>query len=545
MNTLSITKKYTTILRTASSFLLLLSITASTQMYTKDYPIAITDSRETVETYLGDLYTTHADLMADPITFAEHFAQTLNEYNVGAFWIGASSSGYQFEGGNDATSAAAHHYRNNDLEPADVAIDFWNRYTTDIPQMKQELGITHHRISLSWSRIEPQEGMIDYEALAHYADIMKTYALHGITPLVNFHHYDEPLWFKEKGGFVNDKNRAYFVRFVKTVYDYLHDDIYCISLCNSVEGAAFKAYYTGDLFPGEKKNMQAAHECMANMDIAILEGALEIRKLHRSYTRQGKTVKKPFIITQINILLFDPSDKTTLHRLCHYLSKPFCKLANKTQTGGTFALLTTGTYSMYIPGMVSLSKEYKHYPQLFAYAFDAIGINHYSNNFMFGPQRIKETDPERQTESHNYRNYPEGLYRAIQHVHNELALPLGRIKYKGKNCPMPIIITENGIAAKNDILGNKTRETYFQRTLFTILQAIKDGYHVIGYLPWASHDNYEWPSKDTPEQKPFGHRCYGFFHVDIDPASPTYLTRTLKTGSYYFANFTQTLARLV
>jgi beta-glucosidase/6-phospho-beta-glucosidase/beta-galactosidase len=110
--------------------------------------------------------------------------------------------------------------------------------------------------------------------------------------------------------------------------------------------------------------------------------------------------------------------------------------------------------------------------------------------------------------------------------------PLGkRINKDGK--PLPIIITENGIATKDD---NK-RTRYFQRALCTITELIKDGYNVIGYLPWTSHDNYEWPTIDNPEG--FNSKCYGFFAINYDKHSPNYLESTLKKGSQYYADFAQ------
>lgn len=528
--------------KTALAFIL--SLLFSTNQLTVTLPTIKIEGQEATEHYLAGIYAENAELTNDPITFADHFVQTLKQQEIDHFWLGASSSAYQFEGGNDETSSAAQHFRNLGFETAGKAINFWNQYATDIPQMKNELGIDCHRMSLSWNRIEPQEGVFNYEELAHYADILKTYAAHGITPLVNLHHYDEPLWFKEKGGFVADENRDYFVRFVTTAYDYLHNDMSFLTICNSVEGAAFKAYYTGDLFPGEKGNLQKTQECMANMDIAILESALAIRQLHDSYVQSGNNVTRPFIITQINIALLDPANETKWDAICYPFSKLCCKWGMDAQTKGTFSLFTTGTYTVYIPMKANLSKEYANAPELFAYAFDAIGINHYSNMFMRGVKKLVETDPTRCTESKNYRDYPEGLYRAITYVHDNFALPVGRIKY-GAEQALPIIITENGIATKNDDNGNKKRELFFKKSLLTILQAIKDGYNVIGYLPWASHDNYEWPSHESKGQSVFGHRCYGFFHVDIDPKSPTYLQRTLKSGSRHFATFAKHFTKYI
>ena len=88
---------------------------------------------------------------------------------------------------------------------------------------------------------------------------------------------------------------------------------------------------------------------------------------------------------------------------------------------------------------------------------------------------------------------------------------------------MPIIVTENGIATKDD--AKRTR--YFQRALKTITQLIKDGYNVIGYPPWTSHDNYEWPTTENPEGLI---KMLWIFCGNFDEVHLIILNSTLKKG---------------
>ena len=136
-------------------------------------------------------------------------------------------------------------------------------------------------------------------------------------------------------------------------------------------------------------------------------------------------------------------------------------------------------------------------------------------------QKMKENNPDFMTENINYRDYPEGIYRAARIINDNIARPLN----------IPIFITENGIATKNDIAGNEKRTRFFRRALYTIRKLIEENYTIIGYTPWASHDNYEWPSEDQPN--PYD-RPYGIFTVDFN--SPD-LTRSLKTGAHYYRDF--------
>ena len=74
---------------------------------------------------------------------------------------------------------------------------------------------------------------------------------------------------------------------------------------------------------------------------------------------------------------------------------------------------------------------------------------------------------------------------------------------------------------------------FFQRSLYTIRNLIEEGYPIIGYTPWASHDNYEWPSEKQPDTYD---RPYGFFHVEFDKDSPNYLKRTIKDGAHFYCD---------
>ena len=35
-----------------------------------------------------------------------------------------------------------------------------------------ELGLTHHRLSVEWARVEPEEGAYDQSAIAHYREML-------------------------------------------------------------------------------------------------------------------------------------------------------------------------------------------------------------------------------------------------------------------------------------------------------------------------------------------------------------------------------------
>ena len=452
------------------------------------------------------------------------------------FRLGASSSAYQIEGGLDETSAAARFYKNKGFTVAGDAIDFYNRFETIIKQLK-ELNINTYRISLAWDRIEPQQGIFNSEAIEFYRNVINTFLAHGIQPLVVFHHYDVPTWFEDLGGFELEENGKIFQKFCLTVYTELAEELgnCLISMCCAPEGPAFKGYYTGEGTPGEKNNMPKTHTVIANMYYELVDTALHIQEKYAELKKTNPHLQKPCIGTQINVVPLDPHPEA-MNKLTTALG---CAMGAYTQSGGTYNFLVNGEYCMFTPNVDFMKTAkginvYRYHPSAYK-AFDWIGVNTYSNRFMDGFKPIAgadliEDDNERYTDNTNYRNYPEGIYRAVQMISDNVAVPLGKLRNKdGK--PLPILVTENGIATKDD--AKRTR--YFQRALKTITQLVKDGYNVVGYLPWTSHDNYEWPTTDNPEG--FDSKCYGFFAVNFDKDSPDYLQCTLKEGSRYYADF--------
>ena len=64
------------------------------------------------------------------------------------------------------------------VEPSGDAIDQYHRYAEDFALLAA-LGQNAHRLSLEWSRIEPEPGEFSRAALEHYRRVLGTLAEHG------------------------------------------------------------------------------------------------------------------------------------------------------------------------------------------------------------------------------------------------------------------------------------------------------------------------------------------------------------------------------
>ena len=91
----------------------------------------------------------------------------------GFLW-GAATSAHQVEGDNVHSDWWAYeqvpgHIQRN--EKSGRACNRYNRFAEDF-DLCRALGHNAHRFSLEWARIEPQEGRIDEQAVAHYGSVL-------------------------------------------------------------------------------------------------------------------------------------------------------------------------------------------------------------------------------------------------------------------------------------------------------------------------------------------------------------------------------------
>lgn len=89
------------------------------------------------------------------------------------FLIGAATAAHQVEGNNIRSDlwAMEHMKHTSFLEPSLDAVDHYHRYEEDI-KLLSDAGLNAYRFSIEWARIEPEEGVFDAGAVAHYHDVI-------------------------------------------------------------------------------------------------------------------------------------------------------------------------------------------------------------------------------------------------------------------------------------------------------------------------------------------------------------------------------------
>ena len=100
----------------------------------------------------------------------------------------------------------------------------WTRYPDDI-KLAKDIGMNSFRFSIEWSKIEPQKGIFNKQAMDHYIEFTQELIAQGIQPIPTLFHHTWPDWFEYKGdstrgfAFEDEQNIQDFVDFAVYVFN--------------------------------------------------------------------------------------------------------------------------------------------------------------------------------------------------------------------------------------------------------------------------------------------------------------------------------------
>jgi len=78
------------------------------------------------------------------------------------------------------------------------ALYTWSDFDKDLAALKR-IGVTHYRFSIEWARVEPRPGRYNEEAVRGYARMCRKLKEAGIEPVVTLWHFDFPAWLTDAG----------------------------------------------------------------------------------------------------------------------------------------------------------------------------------------------------------------------------------------------------------------------------------------------------------------------------------------------------------
>jgi beta-glucosidase len=382
------------------------------------------------------------------------------EFPEGFLW-GAATAAHQNEGNNDNNDFWAWEQTPGhvvDGTTSGLACDWWNRAEQDFDRAAS-LNLNSLRVSLEWSRIEPEPGRWDAGAIDRYREMLNALQDRDIAPMVTLHHFTNPLWLAEKGGWTNPDVIDHFSRYTQQVIASLGDlcELWCT--INEPNIYASFAYVLGKWAPGEQD---------------ILKAFRVMRHMAHAHAAAYHLIKQALPQARVGLVqhmaVFDPADPDSA--------------ANRRVADIRSAMINWRVLEAVMEGRFKFPMGLGQRQPNMRDASDYLGMNYYGRHIVrFNPGAVgtlfaeeAQAPPEvAWPEPWTDREiYPEGIYRFIGQLHSRY----------GK----PIYVTENGMADDDD----DVRPGFILAHLAAVHRALAAGADVRGYYYWTLVDNYEW-----------------------------------------------------
>jgi beta-glucosidase len=435
-----------------------------------------------------------ADMSDHSPTAAAHDILSFPE---GFLW-GTATSSHQVEGNNTnnqwwAWEQKPGHIRNGDR--SGLACDWWRNAEADFDRAAA-LGQNSHRLSLEWSRIEPQEGQFDDGALQRYRQMLRALRQRSLEPMVTLHHFSNPLWLVQQGEWENPQTAAHFERYVTRVVEALGDLVTLWATINEPAIYAMLSYLRGRFPPGKRAPVRA---CQVLRNLLMAHGTA-YQAIHRQQSQARVGLVKA-------VRVFEPANPSSaLDRLVTRL---------RDHVFNDVVLLGARDGRLRVPLGWGLSR----YPALVD-SLDFVGVNYYTRNLVsfdirrpreaFGRESFREgAELSDAGLSGPYSEvYPEGLYAAL---------------LKAARLGKPIIVTETGLPDADD----DQRPRFLLTHLAQVHRALRDGLPIQGFYHWTLVDNFEWADG-------WGLR-FGF--IELDPETQE---RRIRPSGHLYADICRT-----
>jgi beta-glucosidase len=374
----------------------------------------------------------------------------------GFLW-GTATAAHQVEGRNPNNTWTAWEQEEGHILNGDtsgLACDWWGgRWREDFDRAQATFQ-NAHRLSIAWSRIQPAPDRWDEDALDRYREMLIGLQSRKMVPMVTLHHFSEPLWVAELGGWENEEIVDLFADFVRKAVDALKP--YCnlwVSI-NEPDVFVLSAYVEG-LFPPGKRDLKSAYRAMYNM---VRAHARAYRVIHELQPEAQVGVALHY--RQFRPATWLPADRW-MANVFHTL---FNDLFPRTLKNGVFNAIVKRDR---IPEAIGTQ--------------DFVGLNYYSSDLVrFDLFNRKEmfahlSFPKDALMSENdfIANQPGGMEACVQW---------------GMQFGKPIYITENGVEDSQD----EMRPRYTVEHLHALWCVINNNSPVRGYFHWSLVDNFEW-----------------------------------------------------
>ncbi|MEX0649628.1 MAG: glycoside hydrolase family 1 protein [Candidatus Andersenbacteria bacterium] len=348
------------------------------------------------------------------------------------FLWGASTSAHQVEGNNIHNDWWAWEKATPGAYRSGRAAEHYTRYKEDFALAKA-LGHNAHRLSIEWSRIEPSPGQWSRKAVDHYREVLRELQYQGLKSFVTLHHFTNPQWLAQRGGWANRRTPEHFERYVRFISQQLGELVDFWITINEPMVYATQSYWQAK-WPPQQRGLRPMLAVIGN----LAEGH---RRAYRVLHQQAPHIPVGFA-------------KSVIAYLPEHIGHIDDQLVARIEDWW-----------------------YNHrFFDLVGNTYDFIGINYYFTTKyrvkLFPPTLARVSWDGPKTDM-DWPIRPEGLTHVLRHM---------------RRYNKPIYITENGLADAAD----SRRADFIRSHLRAVEEAQADGADVRGYLHWSLLDNFEW-----------------------------------------------------
>ena len=342
-----------------------------------------------------------------------------------------------------------------------LACDWWANAERDF-DLARELGLNQLRLSVDWARVEPEIGRFDDAALERYRELVAGLRARGLEPMVCLHHFDQPVWLEDMGGFENPAAVDLFVRFARRVVEALGDVCREWLTFNEPNVYSTVGYVLGDFPPGRQGDARAALRVQRNM----------ARAHAQAYALIHEAVSGAFVSWAHHLITFVPDrpghrgDEWAARLSDRMFNRPFLEVIADGRSSGPPGLridvpAARGTCDFLGVNLYG-RRRVRFSPRDWQAAF---------NRFAPPAPDAPRGDPS--AELKFGEPWPQGI-RAL----DEWLTRIGK----------PLVITENGYADALD----RVRPAVIAEAVRSMHSLIARGCDVRGYHHWTLVDNFEW-----------------------------------------------------
>jgi beta-glucosidase len=356
------------------------------------------------------------------------------------FLLGCATSAHQVEGGNtgnDWWDWEARPHRIRDGSRSGDACGWWSGRAEEDLTLAAELGQNAHRLSLEWSRLEPEPGRYDAAAFERYEHLLAHLCRLGMRAMVTLHHFTLPRWVGERGWL----EPGLAPRFAKLAAECARRLGALVDLWATLNEPLVLAVmaYLGRAWPPGHGQAASCLRAIRSLRVAHLEAYAAIHR-ERPSAQVGIVLNMP---------VFEPA---------------------RPQHRGDRAVTRAQRFLFNELFLRSLRRRY-----------DFIGLNYYGRyavqfdlgaaGYVFGRHVQQPTVATGHTDWGQI--HPRGLTEQL------VSLSASGV---------PVYVTENGLFDNDD----RVRPAFLRDHLAAVFDALQRGADVRGYFHWSLIDNFEW-----------------------------------------------------